>query len=91
MDDETTPDRPEDGNDHVTTMKPLGTLQKHKAVRERQIWLNDKLLRECNTNNHSNTRCVYPASLFRWLAKHATCTVFAVLLGSLPNVIVHAI
>ena len=57
MDDETTPDRPEDGNDHVTTMKPLGTLQKHKAVRERQIWLNDKLLRECNTNNHSNTRC----------------------------------
>ena len=34
MDDETTPSLAEDGNDHVTTMKPLATLQKHE-VREK--------------------------------------------------------
>ena len=37
------------------------------------------------------TCSVYLASLFRWLARHKPCTIFAVLLGSLLDVIEQAI
>ena len=84
------PNMPEDGNDHVTAMKPLATLQKHKTD------LAYRQSAERTQRKHSQLRqlqmcSVYPVSLFRWLAKHTTCTIFAVLLGSLLDVIVHAI
>ena len=115
MDDETTPDLPEDGNDHVTTMKPLATLQKHKAVREKANLAyrqTAERMQHKQSQQHKvrtfnvgesvvcifleligqlQTCSIYPASLFRWLAKHTTCTVFTVRLRSLPNFIVYAI
>ena len=89
------PTLPEDGNDHVTTMKPLATLQKHKAVCEKTDLAYrqsaERTQRKPSHLGQPQMCSVYPASLFRWLAKHTTCTIFAVLLGSLLDVIVHAI